>query len=191
MAVTFKPSPEAISSPAAFVLLEITPMIEKFSECFAKFSMLDPRPEISTTIFSFCPRIPAIYEARFNKAILKIRDWRLSEPRVLLRSMKTIKLLVLIAAVLSYLPKTSLADSYTEEAAPAVKEPLAPGVPVVEDPRLPPVIPGQEVSAGGGRRVRMISTTGPVVISSPTPAEVVDALQGASIVVDTRKDGID
>lgn len=104
--------------------------------------------------------------------------------------MKTIKLAVLIILLFS-VPNKSQADSYTEEITPAIKEPAAPSVPAVEDPRLPPVIPGQEVSAGGGRRVRMISTTGPVVVSSPTPTEGVDALEGASIVVDTRQGGTD
>jgi hypothetical protein len=95
----------------------------------------------------------------------------------------------LLLIALSCLPKISQADSYSEDTTPTIKEPVSPSVPAVEDPRLPPVIPGQEVQAGGGRRVRMISTTGPVVVSSPTPIENDAALAGSHIVVDSRKGG--
>jgi hypothetical protein len=54
------------------------------------------------------------------------------------------------------------------------------------DPRLPPVIPGQEVSAGGGRKVRMISTAGPVPVSSATPLPIPEI--PSNVIVDTRKD---
>jgi hypothetical protein len=82
-------------------------------------------------------------------------------------------------------------DFYSEEAPTAVKKAeVAPAAAPSLDPRLPPVIPGQEMDAGGGRRVIITSTAGPVPVATltPQPAPNVnqDILGGAGIIVDTR-----
>lgn len=80
------------------------------------------------------------------------------------------------------------ADTFPEEKIPSPAGNIAANVEgqAIIDPRLPPVIPGQEVSAGGGRKVRMISTAGPVPVSSATPLPVPEI--PSNVIVDTRKD---
>lgn len=87
---------------------------------------------------------------------------------------------------------TAQADFYSEDLPAEVKkQEVQPEAAPSLDPRLPPVIPGQEVNAGGGRRVRMISTTGPVPVATlnpqPSPSLGSSILEGAGIIVDTRK----
>ncbi len=61
------------------------------------------------------------------------------------------------------------------------------------DKRLPPVLPGEEVQVGG-KRVKVISTSGPVPVGSPTDLnpdrlsgeDIKDALGKGGVIVDNR-----
>jgi hypothetical protein len=96
-----------------------------------------------------------------------------------------IKRIALIGLVLS-IGGSVRADTIPEDQIPSSSVSGGLGVEVQPtiDPRLPPVIPGQEVNVGGGRKVRMISTTGPVTVSSATPPPEIPS----NVIVDDRKE---
>ena len=99
------------------------------------------------------------------------------------------KSLLLINLLLITLPALCFADG--ESVPPRAKQTPNEASDASFDKRLPPVLPGEEVS-DGNKTIKIWSTSGPVPVSeAPEPWKKKDGIngtQGLSVVVDQRKD---
>ncbi len=92
--------------------------------------------------------------------------------------------LFIVAAVMSFGPISSYADGKSIEQAnqPTTRQ---------NDPRLPAVLPGEEVVTESGQRMRVWSSAGPVPVNPrPTPQTLQgnNGYGGPSVIVDGRFD---
>ena len=87
-----------------------------------------------------------------------------------MRTRYRLPILIAVLASLSAVTAGAQADDSMGESLPSDQQLDAPSKKQY-DPRLPPVLPGEEITTESGKKMRVWSSSGPVPINQPTPPQ--------------------